>query len=124
MDLDSHQLDAFTYAYKELESSVSGLNVLVETYFADLTAEAYSSVIALKGVTAIGFDLVRGKETLDLIRNGFPPGKYLFAGVVDGRNIWANDLEASLSTLQALKGMVAKGDLQKPIYTIDNMHAK
>ncbi|XP_057782092.1 5-methyltetrahydropteroyltriglutamate--homocysteine methyltransferase-like isoform X1 [Salvia miltiorrhiza] len=111
MDLDSHQLDAFTHAYKELESSVSGLDVLIETYFADLTAEAYSIVTALKGVTAIGFDLVRGPKTLDLIRNGFPPGKYLFAGVVDGRNIWVNDLEASLSTLQALKGVVVTDKL-------------
>lgn len=115
MDLDSYQLDAFTHAYKELESSVSSLNVLVETYFADLTTEAYSTITALKGVTAIGFDLVRGKETLDLIRNGFPSGKYLFAGVVDGRNIWANDLEASLSTLQALEGMVMKGNLQNTV---------
>ncbi|XP_041989733.1 5-methyltetrahydropteroyltriglutamate--homocysteine methyltransferase-like isoform X1 [Salvia splendens] len=111
MNLDSHQLDAFTHAYKELESSVSGLNVLIETYFADLTAEAYSTVTALKGVTAIGFDLVRGPKTLDLIRKGFPPGKHLFAGVVDGRNIWVNDLEASLSTLKALEGVVAKDKL-------------
>ncbi|XP_042041527.1 5-methyltetrahydropteroyltriglutamate--homocysteine methyltransferase-like isoform X2 [Salvia splendens] len=111
MDLDSHQLDAFTHAYKELESSVSGLNALIETYFADLTAEAYSTVTALKGVTAIGFDLVRGPKTLDLIRNGFPPGKHLFAGVVDGRNIWVNDLEASLSTLKALEVVVPKDKL-------------
>ncbi|KAL7127030.1 hypothetical protein ABFS83_14G226700 [Erythranthe nasuta] len=111
MDLDSHKLHAFTHAYKELESSVSGLNVLIETYFADLPAEAYNTVTALKGVTAIGFDLVRGSNTLDLIKNGYPPEKYLFAGVVDGRNIWANDLDASLSTLLALEGVVGKDKL-------------
>ncbi|KAL7084717.1 hypothetical protein ACP275_14G238600 [Erythranthe tilingii] len=111
MDLDSHKLHAFTHAYKELESSVSGLNVLIETYFADLPADAYNTVTALKGVTAIGFDLVRGSNTLDLIKNRYPPGKYLFAGVVDGRNIWANDLDASLSTLQALEGVVGKDKL-------------
>ncbi|KAJ0968176.1 hypothetical protein J5N97_025093 [Dioscorea zingiberensis] len=33
MDLHSHQLQAFTEAYSELESSFSGLNVLIETYF-------------------------------------------------------------------------------------------
>ncbi|KAH6791702.1 Cobalamin-independent synthase family protein [Perilla frutescens var. hirtella] len=111
MDLDNHQLDAFTHAYEEMESSFSGMNVLLETYFADLTAEAYNIVTSLKSITAIGFDLVRGPKTLDLIRNGFPPGKYLFAGVVDGRNIWANDLDASLSTLQALEGVVVKDKL-------------
>ncbi|XP_051134339.1 5-methyltetrahydropteroyltriglutamate--homocysteine methyltransferase-like isoform X2 [Andrographis paniculata] len=111
MDLDSRQLNAFTHAYTELESSISGLTILLETYFADIPADAYKTITALKGVSAIGFDLVRGSKTLDLIRNGFPPEKYLFAGVVDGRNIWANDLEASLTTLKTLKGMVGEDKL-------------
>ncbi|GAB4859903.1 hypothetical protein Ancab_011384 [Ancistrocladus abbreviatus] len=111
MDLDSHQLQAFTHTYSELESALSGLNVLIETYFADVPVEAYHTVTALKGVTAFGFDLVRGTKTLDLIKGRFPSGKYLFAGVVDGRNIWANDLAASLSTLQALEGIVGKDKL-------------
>ncbi|XP_008778395.1 5-methyltetrahydropteroyltriglutamate--homocysteine methyltransferase 1-like [Phoenix dactylifera] len=112
MDLDSHQLQAFTDAYSELESSFSGLNVLIETYFADVPAEAYKTVTALKGVSGFGFDLVRGTNILDLIKSsGFPAGKFLFAGVVDGRNIWANDLAASLSTLQALESVVGKDKL-------------
>ena len=64
----------------------------------------------MKGISGFGFDLVRGTNTLDLIRSsGFPAGKFLFAGVVDGRNIWANDLAASLSTLQVLEAVVGKG---------------
>lgn len=109
MDLESHQLLAFTEAYNELESSLSGLNVLIETCFADVPAEAYKTLTALKGATAFGFDLVRGSKTLDLIKAGFPSNKSLFAGVVDGRNIWANDLSASLSTLQSLEHIVGKG---------------
>ncbi|XP_007015561.2 PREDICTED: 5-methyltetrahydropteroyltriglutamate--homocysteine methyltransferase [Theobroma cacao] len=108
LDLESHQLQAFTHAYSELESSLSGLNVLIETYFADVPVETYKKLTSLKGVTGFGFDLVRGTKTLDLIKSGFPSDKYLFAGVVDGRNIWANDLASSLSTLQALEGIVGK----------------
>ncbi|XP_022869335.1 5-methyltetrahydropteroyltriglutamate--homocysteine methyltransferase-like isoform X2 [Olea europaea var. sylvestris] len=111
MDLDSQRLHEFTHAYSELESSLFGLNILVETYFADLPSETYKTVTALKGVTAIGFDLVRGSKTLDLIRGGCPLEKYLFAGVIDGRNIWANNLAASLNTLQALEGIVGKDKL-------------
>ncbi|GFS33360.1 methionine synthase 2 [Actinidia rufa] len=107
-DLESHQLQTFTSAYSQLESSLSGLNVLVETYFADIPAEAFKTLTSLKGVTGFGFDLVRGTKTLDLIKRGFPSGKYLFAGVVDGRNIWANDAAASLSILQSLEGIVGK----------------
>lgn len=109
MDLDSHKLQAFTDAYSHLESTLSGLNVLIETYFADVPAEAFKTLTSLKGVTAYGFDLVRGTKTLELIKGDFPKGKYLFAGLVDGRNIWANDLSSSLSTLQSLEGIVGKG---------------
>lgn len=108
LDLDSHKLQAFSDAYSELESSLSGLNVLIETYFADVPAETYKILTSLKGVTGFGFDLIRGTKTLDLIKTEFPLGKYLFAGVVDGRNIWANDLASSLTTLQDLAGTVGK----------------
>ncbi|XP_038706183.1 5-methyltetrahydropteroyltriglutamate--homocysteine methyltransferase-like isoform X2 [Tripterygium wilfordii] len=111
MDLEPHQLHAFTEAYSELESSLSGLNVLIETYFADVPAEAFKTLTSLKGATGFGFDLVRGTRTLELIKGGFPSGKHLFAGVVDGRNIWANDLASSLGTLQTLEGIVGKDKL-------------
>ena len=109
LDLDSHHLQAFTHAYSELESTVSGLKVLIETYFSDVPAEAYKTLTSLKGVTGFGFDLVCGTKTLDLVNAGFPSGKYLFAGVVDGRNIWANDLVVSLNTLKSLEDKVGKG---------------
>ncbi|GMY24177.1 5-methyltetrahydropteroyltriglutamate--homocysteine methyltransferase-like [Fagus crenata] len=108
LDLDAHQLQAFNHAYSVLESSLAGLNVLIATYFADVPVDAYKTLTSLKGIAGYGFDLVRGTQTLDLIKSGFPSGKYLFAGVVDGRNIWANDLASSLSTLQALEGVVGK----------------
>lgn len=109
LDLEPHKLQAFTAAYSDLASSLSGLNVLVETYFADIPADAYKTLTSLPGVTAFGVDLVRGAKTADLIKGGFPSGKYLFAGVVDGRNIWANDLTASLITLNGLENVVGKG---------------
>lgn len=113
LDLEPHKLHAFTAAYSDLASTLSGLNVLVETYFADIPADAYKTLTSLPGVTAFGVDLVRGGKTLDLIKGGFPSGKYLFAGVVDGRNIWANDLTASLIILNGLEDVVGKGIIHK-----------
>ncbi|XP_078436470.1 5-methyltetrahydropteroyltriglutamate--homocysteine methyltransferase 1 [Wolffia australiana] len=111
LDLDAQKLEAFTKAYAELESSLSGLNVLVETYFADVPAEAYKTLTSLSGVSGFGFDLNRGAKTLELIKTQFPTGKYLFAGIVDGRNIWANDLTASLAALESLESVVGKDKL-------------
>lgn len=83
---------------------MSGLNILAETYFAYLLSETYKTLTALKGVTAIGFDSVRGSKSLDLTSGGFPLEKYLFAGVIDGRNIWANNLDAYLNTPRGFRG--------------------
>lgn len=109
-DLESYQLEAFTKAYSELESACSGLNVIVATYFADVPAEAFKTLTSLPGVSGYTFDLIRGEKTLDLIKSSFPSGKYLFAGIVDGRNIWANDLAGSLTVLKSLEGVVGKGN--------------
>jgi 5-methyltetrahydropteroyltriglutamate--homocysteine methyltransferase len=39
------------------------------------------------------------------------PGKRLIAGVIDGRNIWATDLEAALATLATLLGLAEQVDV-------------
>ena len=44
-DLAAHELGAFSSAYAELESALSGLNVLIETYFADVPAESYKYIL-------------------------------------------------------------------------------
>ncbi len=70
------------------------------------------TVIELESVSAIGLDLVRGSKSLGLIKKiGLPAGKTLFAGVVDGRNVWANDLVASVAILEDLAKTLGKGAL-------------
>nr|KAJ0214404.1 hypothetical protein LSAT_V11C400192010 [Lactuca sativa] len=96
-DLEGYQLKGFTKAYSELESACSGHNVIVANYFADIPAEAFKTLTSLPGVSGFTFDFIHGEKALDLIKSSFPSGKYLFAGVVDGRNIWANDLVGSLA---------------------------
>ena len=64
----------------------------------------------MRAVSAIGLDLVHGTSTIGIVETiGFPEDKYLFAGVIDGRNIWANHLDKSLDILQELEGIVGKG---------------
>ena len=47
-----------------------------------------------------------GCKTLDLLRaHGFPAGKRLGAGVVDGRSVWA-DGDAPAALLAAIKAQV------------------
>ncbi|KAI5078206.1 hypothetical protein GOP47_0005877 [Adiantum capillus-veneris] len=109
LDLESHKLEAFKHAYGVLGAELSGIKLLLATYFADIPATAFKTVVGLEHVSAIGVDLVRGEKTLSLIKeHGLPDGKVLFAGVVDGRNIWANNLVASLSLLKELTASLGK----------------
>ncbi|KAI5081562.1 hypothetical protein GOP47_0002153 [Adiantum capillus-veneris] len=103
LDLEPHHYEVFKKVYEYLGAEVGGIKILVETYFADIPSEAYKTLVGLKSISGIGVDLVRGKKTLDLVKEvGLPDGKVLFAGVVDGRNIWANDLADSLTLLKDL----------------------
>jgi 5-methyltetrahydropteroyltriglutamate--homocysteine methyltransferase len=98
-DRSSEDLEALKRAYQALAEAKGGAKILVATYFGHV-GDAYDALAALP-VDGVAFDLVRGRRNLDFLREkGFPPEKTFVAGVVDGRNVWLNDLEASLGLLQ------------------------
>ncbi len=100
-DRSPAELAALRRAYEMLATRKGPARLLVETYFGSV-GESYATLAALP-VDAIGLDLVRGQENLDLLRrHGLPADKLLAAGVIDGRNVWAADLEAALATLESV----------------------
>ena len=104
-DRTPEELAALERAYERLADAAGGTRLLVQTYFGDVD-EAYATLAALP-VAAIGLDLVRGRRNLGLLqRHGLPGDKHVVAGVVDGRNVWLNDLEASLATLHEVGAAV------------------
>lgn len=104
-DLTEADLELFKQIYSALLSVKSNVKVLLQTYFGDIR-DGYESIVKLD-FDAIGLDFVEGKETASLVEKfGFPKGKLLVAGVVNGKNIWKNSYEKSLKLLDGLK---AKG---------------
>lgn len=66
-----------------------------EDFIGDLTAMDFDG---------IGLDFLEGKETVRLIEAyGFPADKILFAGLVNGKNIWKNHYEKTLQTVKGLQ---------------------
>jgi 5-methyltetrahydropteroyltriglutamate--homocysteine methyltransferase len=97
-DLTPVDLAAVEHAYTVLAGAKRPAKLLLQTAYGHV-GEAYSTLAALP-VDGIGLDFVRGPENLELMaRDGFPADKWLAAGVVDGRNVWTNDLAASLDLL-------------------------
>ena len=102
-DRSERELEATARAYRQLANVHERTRLLVKTYFGD-AGEAYPVLRDLP-VDGIGLDLVRGPRNLELIsEQGGVSDKWLFAGVVDGRNVWINDLERSLELLDGLRG--------------------
>lgn len=92
-DLSTEQVNVFETLYQNLLVD-KPLNVLIQTYFGDVR-DVYHSLITLP-VDAIGLDFVEGKQTKALLTSGFPEDKILYAGVVNGKNIWRNQFEQTL----------------------------
>ncbi|WP_409344935.1 5-methyltetrahydropteroyltriglutamate--homocysteine S-methyltransferase [Paenibacillus sp. MBLB4367] len=104
-DLTAAELDVLESAYKQLAAAAPGLSILLQTYFEAVSG--YDRVIGLP-VQAIGLDFVHGREgNLRALReHGFPAGKTLAAGVIDGRNIWRADLAEKRQLLEELAAVV------------------
>jgi 5-methyltetrahydropteroyltriglutamate--homocysteine methyltransferase len=103
-DRTEEELTALRRAYHRLGSLTGRPKLLVSTYFGEIGAAL--PVLAGSPVEAIGLDFVAGQRNREaLAAIGGIGGKTLFAGVVDGRNVWRADLPATLSLLASLLGL-------------------
>src|SRR5262249_17669259 len=104
-DRTPEELAALERAYARLSKAAGAARLWVQTYYGHV-GDSYQTLVALP-VAAIGLDLVRGTRNLDLLQqHGFRADKPLAAGVVDGRNIWATDLDAALAPLERIRAVV------------------
>nr|WP_288663943.1 5-methyltetrahydropteroyltriglutamate--homocysteine S-methyltransferase [uncultured Anaerostipes sp.] len=101
-DLTNDDIKLVEQIYTALLSQKGTLKILLQTYFGDVR-DIYENLIKLN-FDGIGLDFIEGKETKKLIKKyGFPTDKLLFAGIVNGKNIWRNHYGESLSVLAWLK---------------------
>ncbi|MYS33086.1 methionine synthase (B12-independent) [Streptomyces sp. KhCrAH-43] len=105
------ELNAAERAYRDLGALTDRPKLLVASYF-DRLGEALP-VLAKAPVEGLALDFTEAAAAnLEaLAAAGGLPGKRLVAGVVNGRNIWINDLQKSLSTLGTLLGLAGRVDV-------------
>ena len=100
-DLDASDIELFKSIYGTILGNKNGVKVLLQTYFGDIR-DIYTEVTKLD-FDAIGLDFLEGRKTKDLVKsNGFPKDKTLFAGLVNGKNIWRNDYKKTLAVLDEI----------------------
>ena len=97
-ELDRAWQHAFNTAYHQLKAH--RVKLLVATYFGQLQDNAY--LLANLPVAGVHVDAVRGRDDVLPLVNLLPSHKVLSVGVIDGRNIWKTDLDATLDWLEPL----------------------
>ena len=101
-DLTQEDVALFTALYEKVLAHKGNVKVLLQTYFGDIR-DSYEEVVGLD-FDGIGLDFIEGKQTVELLeRYGFPAEKTLFAGVLNGKNIWKSDYKKVIELVNGLK---------------------
>lgn len=106
-DQSEDDIALFDKIYSKLLASKKNIKVLLQTYFGDVR-DSYQTITKLP-FYGIGLDFVATTENIKLVKQeGFPADKVLFAGVVNGKNIWRNHY---VTTIETLKSLNVQGDI-------------
>lgn len=100
-DLTENDIALFEKLYKAILANKGNVKVLLQTYFGDIR-DCYKNIISLN-FDGIGLDFLEGKETAKLVKKFGTNEKLLFAGVLNGKNIWRNNYGKTLSVITNLK---------------------
>ncbi|WP_295156684.1 5-methyltetrahydropteroyltriglutamate--homocysteine S-methyltransferase [uncultured Brachyspira sp.] len=91
------------------EISQKNLKAIVTTYF-EHSNEA-SNILLKTGIFALGLDFVYGSKNLEIIEKISKSGKTLYAGIIDGRNIWISNLQNKLEMLNKISQYIPKNKI-------------
>jgi 5-methyltetrahydropteroyltriglutamate--homocysteine methyltransferase len=102
LDLTEEDITLIQQIYRSVLSAKGIVKLLLQTYFGDIR-DCYRDIIAMP-FDGIGLDFIEGKQNLALIKHlGFPKDKILFAGIINGKNIWRNHYADSIHIIQELE---------------------
>jgi 5-methyltetrahydropteroyltriglutamate--homocysteine methyltransferase len=104
-ELSSDWQTGLLQAYRHLRPALSDTKLLLATYFGELR-ENIPLAVSLP-VDALHLDVTRAGSELDQFVNRLPSSMALSLGVVDGRNIWRNNFEASLEQINQAKRVLS-----------------
>lgn len=101
LDMSDEDKKLFHEIYDELLACSTDTKILLQTYFGDIR-DIYEDVIKMS-FAGIGIDFIEGKQSYELVSKfGFPKDKVLFAGLVNGKNIWKNHYDKTLKIVNEL----------------------
>jgi len=106
LDLSEKEQQAYEYTYKEIRKAFPRLKIVLATYFEGL-GNNLDLTVSLP-VNVLHVDLVRGESQLTAVISKLKENTILSLGVVDGRNIWKNDFDQSVTTINQVVEKLGK----------------
>ncbi len=100
-DIPEEGKSQFKAVYERLNTAAGNAKILLTTYFDALDDNLPLAISS--GCAGLHVDLLRGAQALDSILDALPDEMILSAGLVDGRNIWKNDFQKTIETLQKIQ---------------------
>ena len=95
--------------YDALCKVSNNINIIVSTYF-EHSSEA-TNVLVHTPIWGIGLDFKHGEKNVESLESIQNSNKKLIAGVIDGRNIWKNDILKTTTLLETIADTVDKENI-------------
>ncbi len=108
-DNEPKVLSLIKLTYDRLATVSQNIKIIVTTYF-EHSNEA-TKVLVNTPIWGIGLDFLYGVDNLESLQTVASSDKKLIAGVVDGRNIWKNDIEQTVKLLEKIAKSVDKNNI-------------
>ncbi len=110
LDLGDMAREGFKQCYERLSKAAPGIKILLTTYFGDLR-ENMETVFSLP-VAGVHLDLSNRaphqyKDAIAMV----PEGMTLSLGLVDGRNIWKNNIHQSVEIAEFVESHIGKDNI-------------
>ncbi|BBA17431.1 5-methyltetrahydropteroyltriglutamate--homocysteine S-methyltransferase [Blattabacterium cuenoti] len=100
LDMSEKEKKVFKYAYGEISKFCSGINILLASYFDDMSENI--SLFQDISVQALHIDLVENSSQLEKLISFFSKKSkmILSLGLINGRNIWKNNYANSIQKIE------------------------
>lgn len=108
LDLDHEWLGLYAQCYGALAAVAP--SIMLTSYFG--TIEDKMDALLTLPAAGIHLDLCRAPNQIDALIARWPQEKTLSLGLVDGRNIWRNDLTKTLALIEMVRNLVPAEKLQ------------
>lgn len=99
-DLPQQVRSLFAPVYGKLKKAAGNAKLMLATYFGSLDENLTTALET--GCQGLHLDLVRGADQLEQVLDQLPSTTTLSAGLVNGRNIWRNNLRHSKDILDQI----------------------